>query len=222
MLKLGKATFDWVHGLQVFLAVSSTVAGYFASHASSLPLGITSGTCGLAALVIGLVYKSIFHVDIPPSAFNGGHGPEAPTKPDIPSVPPARNVSTTGPIGVHRITWAPQPPRPIAGMMIAAMLLMALFLLPRCQNGQVSFPVALNIVEVVANDIAAGDTEAQLASDVCKTLGGSSTTDAICADVADVIANAVGLLLKDPKFPAALKLRALVMQTHLKAGTFAK
>jgi hypothetical protein len=91
-----------------------------------------------------------------------------------------------------------------------------------CSAFDSAFPVVVNVVKIVADDIAAGDTEAQLASDVCKALGGTTPTDAVCADVAQVIADALGLMLKDAKTPAATRTRALVIQGHIAAGSFGK
>lgn len=91
-----------------------------------------------------------------------------------------------------------------------------------CSAFDAAFPEVGNIVSIVAKDFAAGDGEAQIASDVCAALGGTASTDVICSDVATVIADAIGLLLKDPKVPAADKLKMQAALGHIQAGTFAK
>ena len=91
-----------------------------------------------------------------------------------------------------------------------------------CSAFEAAFPVVSDIVKIVADDLAAGDTEGQLASDVCKALGGSVLTDQVCADVATVIADAIGLIMKDPKVSSAVKARAMVVSAHITAGSFGK
>jgi hypothetical protein len=91
-----------------------------------------------------------------------------------------------------------------------------------CSAFEAAFPVVSDIVKIVADDLAAGDTEGQLASDVCKALGGNALTDQVCADVATVIADAIGLLMKDPKVSAEVKGRAAVVSAHIAAGSFGK
>jgi len=57
------------------------------------------------------------------------------------------------------------------------------------------FPEIQAVEQVVAADLEAGKTDAQIASDVCAALGGTSTTDAICGGVATLITDVVMVLL---------------------------
>ena len=63
-------------------------------------------------------------------------------------------------------------------------------------------PAIQAVVQVVEKDLAANVGDAQMASDVCKALGGSATTDAVCADVPALIVDAIQLLLDGGKLPA--------------------
>lgn len=47
----------------------------------------------------------------------------------------------------------------------------------------------------VSAGLAAGDSDAVLASIVCRDLGGSTTTDAVCADAATILADTIALLV---------------------------
>jgi hypothetical protein len=56
-------------------------------------------------------------------------------------------------------------------------------------------PAAENIVSVVLADLQANKTDAQIASDVCSALGGTSATDAICASVETVVQDVATYLI---------------------------
>lgn len=61
--------------------------------------------------------------------------------------------------------------------------------------GQPLFPTLSAIEQTVASDLAAGKNDAQIASDVCADLGGSSSTDAVCANVEVLVQDAIALLI---------------------------
>lgn len=65
-------------------------------------------------------------------------------------------------------------------------LVIALATTPACKGGS-AFPVLTTIEQTVADDLAAGKTDAQIASDVCADLGGSAQTDAICANAEQLV-----------------------------------
>lgn len=79
------------------------------------------------------------------------------------------------------------------------------------------FPVVKDLSTIVLDDIEAGDGQAQIASDVCKALGGTSTTDAVCADVSTLIVNIITDLLAKGKLSAVGETRARVMLSSFKA-----
>ena len=56
-------------------------------------------------------------------------------------------------------------------------------------------PTIDKVINVVTADLQAGDSDSQIASDVCKALGGSATTDAVCADVPVLVADAIAILI---------------------------
>jgi hypothetical protein len=58
------------------------------------------------------------------------------------------------------------------------------------------YPELQAVEQVVANDLASGATDAQMASDVCKALGGSALTDAVCSGVETVIQDVLTVLLE--------------------------
>lgn len=85
-----------------------------------------------------------------------------------------------------------------------------------------TFPKVVDVATTIVQDIAKGDTEQQIASDVCADLGGTALTDAVCGDVATVIAGIIPILLQDPKVSADVKSKLLPMKAHLASGTFGK
>jgi hypothetical protein len=70
-----------------------------------------------------------------------------------------------------------------------------------CTPAQVS--TVDTVLNVVAADVQAGDAPPQIDSDVCKALGGSATTDAICANVTLLVEDALQLLLDGGKITSA-------------------
>ncbi len=81
-------------------------------------------------------------------------------------------------------------------------------------------PAVQNVVNVVLTDLQAGDSDAQIASDVCKALGGSAPTDAVCGGVEVVIQDAIALLIDSGTLSAADLSKAQAYQTrHSKLQT---
>lgn len=64
-----------------------------------------------------------------------------------------------------------------------------------CTTLQAAFPFLDKVEQVVAADLANGASDAQMASDVCAALGGSSTTDAICASSERLIQDVIVALV---------------------------
>ena len=89
-----------------------------------------------------------------------------------------------------------------------------------CTSAQVA--KVESVADTIIHDVQVGDTEAQIASDVCADLGGSSLTDVVCGDVATVIAGIIPVLLADPKVSADVKAKLLPMKAHLADKTFGK
>jgi len=82
-----------------------------------------------------------------------------------------------------------------------------------CQS-QAAFPVLDKVEQVVAADLAGGASDQQMASDVCAALGGTATTDAVCADVATIIQDTIAMLIDS----GALKGAALENAKSKRAG----
>jgi hypothetical protein len=70
------------------------------------------------------------------------------------------------------------------------------------------YPELQAVEQVVADDLASGATDAQMASDVCKALGGSALTDAVCAGVETVIQDVLQVLLDTQSLSPAVAQRA--------------
>jgi hypothetical protein len=88
-----------------------------------------------------------------------------------------------------------------------------------CAQIQAAFPTLDALEKTVLADLMAGDSPAQIASDVCKDLGGNALTDAICADATIIAVDIINALV-DTKVlaqkPAALK-TALTVKPQLMA-----
>jgi len=95
----------------------------------------------------------------------------------------------------------------VAGITSALMLVLALGATSGC-NGQPVVPTFLNLVSVVAADLEAGDGDAQISSDVCKALGGSALTDAVCGSVGMLIVDIVTYLIDSGTLSAPAQKRA--------------
>lgn len=72
-------------------------------------------------------------------------------------------------------------------------------------------PTVIDLSAIVLHDIEAGDPPAQIASDVCKSLGGTSLTDTVCADVTTVVADIVQNLISSGKLSAAGETHARII-----------
>lgn len=90
--------------------------------------------------------------------------------------------------------WVQRAPRRLAALL---MLVVGISIgVPTVEGcGQPVLPIAAAITNVVANDLAQGKSDAQIASDVCQALGGTSTQDAVCASVETLIQDAITLLI---------------------------
>lgn len=71
-----------------------------------------------------------------------------------------------------------------------------------CALVKAAWPFVETIAQTILDDLKAADPASQIASDVCKDMGGSSATDAVCADVPIVVADVAELLMKDSQTPA--------------------
>ena len=61
--------------------------------------------------------------------------------------------------------------------------------------GKPVFPLLTTLEATIAADLEAGDSDEQMASDVCKDLGGTALTDAVCADATGIVVDIVTSLL---------------------------
>ena len=88
---------------------------------------------------------------------------------------------------------------------------------PACKGS--ALPVIENVVSVVEADLAAGKSDAQMASDVCAALGGSVLTDAICASAETILQDVIVYLIDSGKLSAPAQQRAAsYMAAHPKAA----
>ncbi len=74
------------------------------------------------------------------------------------------------------------------------------------------WPALQNIEKIVASDLAAGKTEAQIDSDACAALGGSALTDAVCVNVVQLVENIIASAIEsgDLTGPALANAKAIV------------
>lgn len=77
-------------------------------------------------------------------------------------------------------------------------------------------PQIVDVAGIVLADLEAGDGEAKIASDVCHALGGSSTTDAVCADVSTIVADIVANLIAKGKLSPAGETRARLILASMR------
>lgn len=102
----------------------------------------------------------------------------------------------------------------LAISIILGAILTAAALTTGCSG--VKSPSFSTLSEIVLADIEAGDGPSQVASDVCKAFGGNSTTDAICADVTNVIENIITDLIVKGKLNGPGEARARAMLSALR------
>lgn len=106
------------------------------------------------------------------------------------------------------------PPVPPALTVVAFGLL---FLLPGCQTIAAVYPKLDAVEAAIAKDYEAGDSDAQIASDACAALGGNATTDAICANVAQIVADASAFLVSMHVLSTVAESRASAAQPRFLA-----
>jgi hypothetical protein len=76
------------------------------------------------------------------------------------------------------------------------------------------FPVLESIEQTVATDLASGASDEQMASDVCKDLGGSALTDSVCAGAAAIVTDVVAALVESGSISGATLDHAHVYQSR--------
>jgi len=64
-----------------------------------------------------------------------------------------------------------------------------------CQQAKSAESLFDKIAGTVENDLSVGASDAQIASDVCADLGGTTSTDAICADAEPIVQSVVTILV---------------------------
>ena len=102
----------------------------------------------------------------------------------------------------------------------AAAIVLGLGLLTASQTActPATVPTLVAVLQIVEADVQAGDAPPQIDSDVCKALGGSATTDAICAGVTVLVQDALQLLLDGGKLtPAQVQTANAYYAVHPKA-----
>lgn len=82
----------------------------------------------------------------------------------------------------------------VAGAVVTMLALGALCGTQQACKGS-ALPVFEQVVAVVEADLKNNVSDSQMASDVCQAMGGTATTDAVCAGVEVVIRDAVQLLI---------------------------
>jgi hypothetical protein len=115
-----------------------------------------------------------------------------------------------------------QPQNPVAAAAakvapLACLCMLLVGLAPACKGSVL--PTAESVVGVIITDLQAGDTDAQIASDVCAALGGTTVTDTVCASVETVIQDVVVLLLDSSTLsPSGLARAQKYMADHPKVS----
>ena len=118
-------------------------------------------------------------------------------------------ISAAAPVRAPGFNWTAFAAQ-IAQATIAAYLVFLGLVAPvGCQQIQAAFPTLDKIEAVVAADFEAGDSDETIAADVCKTLGGTSSTDAVCADVTQLVVDAVTFLVDSGTLSAKAKANAV-------------
>ena len=84
----------------------------------------------------------------------------------------------------------------------SAVLLAVAFVTSQIACGKPLFPTLTTIEQTVLNDLTQGKTPSQIDSDVCADLGGTPSTDAVCADVTNMVLAAITLLSDAGLIPA--------------------
>ena len=117
---------------------------------------------------------------------------------------------------------APKPPTSsrIRGLVAAAGLLVIVCIVPACKGPVI--PTILDVVQVVENDLKAGDSPPQIDSDVCAALGGSALTDAICGGVTVLVEDVITLLMDGGALKSNPKAMAAAAAYHTAHATVSK
>lgn len=84
----------------------------------------------------------------------------------------------------------------------------ALSLIAVVACGKPLFPTLDKIEQTVLTDLEAGDSDEQIASDVCHDLGGNVTTDAVCGGVAAIVVDVIQVLIDSNLLSSRAQLRA--------------
>lgn len=78
--------------------------------------------------------------------------------------------------------------KPLAAFVLLASVMVSLV---ACDTLKAALPELTAIENVIVADLTANDNDGQIASDVCKALGGTAMTDAVCANVTNIVADVV-------------------------------
>jgi hypothetical protein len=160
--------------------------GYIQSHASSIPAALGDKSAAETLIANAVAYALVAVVLMAKQSFlkqiGGGTGGNAsnatpPTDPATPPPPPPPVVSTRSRFS------PPNAPAFLMALTIGAVAVFsAVFLIgstTACNPPKT--PLLSTLEQTVENDLAKGDSDAQIASDVCSDLGGTALTDAVCA-----------------------------------------
>jgi hypothetical protein len=178
------ANVDWVHVLQVGLGAATIVAIQL-SRMPSFSADVVSGLA-LTAMVLGLLYRSIFHQE-PPKPTDG-----IPLREDDDPIVEAKTI-----LRRTMTQFKPNPRWRLFALCVFA-------LLPTCQppSGTVVAPTiatAVCVLTTVSSDVAAGDTWQQCVADAVSRCG----TDV--ATIATVWASHEKALVTEGFTPPAIK-----------------
>jgi hypothetical protein len=176
------------HVIAILLACAGAVLHFLQVNPDiSNEAHVTSNALITLGFVIALVSQSVFGTATPPTPT-----PLAGTDKD----PVTAAADALKPPAAHRGFLGAA----FVGL-VSAVIVVAAVLLPGCNPS--TLPTIDTVLNVVAADIQAGDAPPQIDSDVCKALGGSTTTDAVCANVTLLVEDALQLLLDGGKITSA-------------------
>lgn len=113
------------------------------------------------------------------------------------------------------------PPGPGAtGVMLFIGIVTLSLGLGGCAQVKAAMPMFDALAAVIAQDFEEGKSDAQIASDACRALGGTAQTDAACASVEIVVQDVVTVLIDMRVLSPAARIRAAQYTARQAARAF--
>lgn len=96
---------------------------------------------------------------------------------------------------IHRTMFVRAAVPALLGTVSALAVAGAVMVPTGCTSAQTAFSKMQQVEQTIIDDFEAGDSDGQIAADVCTDLGGTSLTDAVCADVTTFLTGVVQALI---------------------------